>query len=315
MTEAAGTRPLILIGVDAGGSHTEAIAGDGATVMARETGEPACLTPERITEAAAVIAALRQRVIARAGLGHAADVLVVGAAGAGREPSRAGLEHALRAGVPDGTVHVTTDAAIALESAVGSGPGIVLLAGTGSIALGRDRHGRVWRAGGLGWEIGDAGSGYAVGMAGLSALDRSRDPGGPPTVLTDAIPQALGVRDAAHARAWGRSADRPAIARLATVVIDAAQRGDQLATAILHRAVHDLDVLVTALLPHCAGDTPVEVTLAGGMLAPTSPVRAMVANALRRHSQVVVNDAPVDPAYGAMLLAARLVKRPRPAAR
>src|SRR4030042_1026984 len=98
------------------------------------------------------------------------DVLVVGAAGAGREEERLALEAALEALRIAPRVHVTTDGAIALQSAFGDTAGIVLIAGTGSIAWARLPGGETARVGGLGAVLGDPGSGYDLGRAALRAV-------------------------------------------------------------------------------------------------------------------------------------------------
>ena len=101
------------------------------------------------------------------------DVLVVGAAGAGREPERDELRTALRNENIASHVMVTTDIEVALAGAFADGPGIVVSAGTGSVAVGRDRKGARHRMGGYGWQMGDEGSGYAIGRASLGAVSRA----------------------------------------------------------------------------------------------------------------------------------------------
>ena len=61
-------------------------------------------------------------------------------------------------------IHVVSDAETALYGAHGGGPGVIVIAGTGSIALGRNAAGREARAGGWGWLVDDAGSAFAIGL-------------------------------------------------------------------------------------------------------------------------------------------------------
>ena len=106
---------------------------------------------------------------------------MVGAAGAGREPEREELRKALRGENLAPTVVVTTDIEIALAAAFTDGPGIVVSAGTGSVAVGRDQAGKRHRIGGYGWQMGDEGSGYAIGRAALGAVSRAVDARSPKT--------------------------------------------------------------------------------------------------------------------------------------
>ena len=82
-------------------------------------------------------------------------------------------------------VLVVNDALVALEAGAGDGPGIVLIAGTGSICYGRNEEGQAARAGGWGYMLGDEGSGWWIGRRALSAVMRQFDGRGPAT-LADA---------------------------------------------------------------------------------------------------------------------------------
>ena len=120
--------------------------------------------------------------------------MVVGAAGVGRDEERKALHAALRAEGIAATVHITTDIEIALEAAYGKGPGIVLLAGTGSFAIARLADGSLKRQGGYGWQMGDEGSGYALGRSALTAVGRAFDGRGPATGLSAADPGERATR-------------------------------------------------------------------------------------------------------------------------
>ena len=176
----------ILIGADVGGSKTAVgISEPGGPIVSRAEGPGASVRPGRALASAGVIAEVVRRALA--GIGKlGGDVMVVGAAGAGRDPERTELQKALRAETLADTVVVTTDIEIALEGAF-EGPGIVVSAGTGSIAVGRDRQGKRRRIGGYGWQMGDEGSGYGIGRAALGAVSRAYDGRSPRTALTDRV--------------------------------------------------------------------------------------------------------------------------------
>jgi glucosamine kinase len=142
--------------------------------------------PGRALQAASRITAAIRHALTDAGLLHG-DVLVVGAAGVGRDPERTELREFLRAERLAERVVVTGDLDIALEAAFGDKPGIVLVSGTGSVAVGRTPDGTVHRRGGYGWQMGDEGSGYAIGRAALLAVGQARDGRGPATLLNDLV--------------------------------------------------------------------------------------------------------------------------------
>src|SRR4029077_18704131 len=101
----------------------------------------------------------------------------VGAAGAGRDPQQAELAHALIAAGVARQVRVLPDGAVALATAFGDGSGILVNAGTGSVAYARDPIGALHRAGGDGWQLGDEGGGYWLGrrtleVAALTQVNR-----------------------------------------------------------------------------------------------------------------------------------------------
>lgn len=297
----------LFVGVDAGASHTAVVVGDRSLrVLAREQGEPAALRSANVPEAAQRIARLVERVLLGAGSAPPAAALVVGAAGAGRESERAGLEQALQASQIAAKVRVTTDAAIALQSAFGNKPGLVLAAGTGSIAVGREAKGEVQRVGGWGWQFGDEGSGYALARAAIAAVTRAADGRGPDTRLTGDLLRARGLSTVEDLVAWARSAAPDEIAALAPVVCTAVTTGDPVSHALIEAAARELAYHVDALLARFTS-AAVPVALTGGLLQAKSPVRArLVAILEQRRPPVKIVDVAVDPPLGALAIAARL---------
>src|SRR5437764_3315818 len=93
---------------------------------------------------------------------------------------------------------VTNDAVSALAGATASGQGIITIAGTGSIAFGRNASGRTARAGGWGYIFGDEGSGFDIVRQALRAALRMEEGWGPSTRLREVLIEATGSRDANH---------------------------------------------------------------------------------------------------------------------
>lgn len=163
---------------------------------------------------------------------------------------------------------VTNDAVIALSGATGGGPGIIAIAGTGSIALGRNSAGRVARAGGWGYIFGDEGGAFDIARQALRAALRMEEGWGPETALRGYLLQASGaanINDALHlfyTPAWPRSR----VARLAADVDRAAQNGDAIAQRILANAAQELATLAAAVRGQLwTPGEPVETAYVGGV--------------------------------------------------
>jgi N-acetylglucosamine kinase-like BadF-type ATPase len=299
----------LLAGVDAGASHTTFILADGALApLARHSGGPGALKPNQIDLVATLIADLGRAALNDARQQGPVDALVVGAAGAGRDASRVALETALSSTGIARRIQVTTDGHIALESAFGNDPGIVLSAGTGSIGLARTPDGAFRRTGGHGWQVGDEGSGYAVARAALGAAARAVDGRGPSTVLVESLPARVDRPDLPATLEWARTADVAAVAGLASAVLEASEHGDAVARGIVAAAAKDLAAHVHALLAHFPAGRGAPVALSGGLLVESPLMRRALLGALEPDSgRIVVTSVGVDPASGAVALAGKLL--------
>jgi N-acetylglucosamine kinase-like BadF-type ATPase len=291
----------ILIGADVGGTKTAVAVSDGTTILAHADGPGAAVRPGRSLVSAGIIADVSRRALAAAGR-LKADVMVVGAAGAGRQPEQEELQHALRGeGIADRVV-VTTDIEVALAGAFGTAAGIVISAGTGSVAVGRDAEGRLHRAGGYGWQMGDEGSGYAIGRAALGAVSRAIDGRSPETKLKARLLEATRSADFDALVRWAATAGPAEVASLAPATLEIAAGGDIIAQGIADYAARELTQLAAHILPRIGGDAPVPIALSGGLLANDALRRAVVTR-LRDESRLAVLEAPVDAVTGALLMA------------
>jgi glucosamine kinase len=137
---------------------------------------------------------------------------------------------------PKAEVKVTTDIEIALAAAVENGVGVVLIAGTGSVAYGRNAEGKTVRAGGWGPWLGDEGSAFDIGRRALTAIRRHEDGMGPATILSGRLFKALDYRD------WGPLIEHIAknpdevFPRVYPHVARAAEQGDEVSRGILKSA-------------------------------------------------------------------------------
>ena len=148
----------------------------------------------------------------------------------------------------DGMI-VTDDALIALVGATGGEPGLIVIAGTGSIAFGRNSAGKTARAGGWGFLFGDEGGGFYIVRQALRAALRQEEGWGPATTLHRVLLEAAGARDANDLlhRFYTAEFPRPRIAGLSKLVEQAAQDGDAIAREILQETAEQLATIAAAV--------------------------------------------------------------------
>jgi N-acetylglucosamine kinase-like BadF-type ATPase len=294
--------PKVLIGADVGGSKTAVAVSRDGKIVGRAEGPGAALRPGRALVSSSTIADVVRQALSSAGL-LLGDVLVVGAAGAGREPERDELRKALRGENVASSVVVTTDIEIALAAAFANGPGIVVSAGTGSVAVGRDRNGKRHRIGGYGWQMGDEGSGYAIGRASLGAVSRAVDGRSPKTALSDRLLKATRSDDYDDLVRWAAGASPAEVAALAPHVLAVAAAGDTLAQGIADYAARELSQLAICLVPKMDISPPIPVAVTGGLLGAEQPLRKTLLAKLAEESVFQPTDNPVDAVAGALGMA------------
>jgi len=299
------------LGVDGGASSTIcAVCTDDGAVLGIGRGGPSnhILAPGGRARARQALGTALDAALRAARLGavefRAAQFGMTGI-NADSSESRA-LEEVVGETLAVGTVRVDNDALVALAGAFACGPGVVVAAGTGSIALGLDGTGSQARAGGWGYIFGDEGSGFGLGRAGVSAALHALDGSGPQTILTDRIPLVMGMSVQAIPMAfYNGQIGRPRIARLARVVTAAAEAGDGVAGKLVESAAASLADLVVAVahrLTWPGGATPVALVggfFDGGVIV-LRPLRLALAT---RVPGAVLVPARYDPAAGALLLA------------
>lgn len=300
----------IVVGVDGGGSRTRAVVADetGTTVGTAEGG-PSAVRPGDVERSAAAIATVVADALAAAEHGGTAPtVLSVGVAGVGREPERHALERALVArGLADEVV-VQPDAVVALEDAFGDSAGILLIAGTGSIAYGRGPTGTVARCGGWGPVCGDEGSGAWIGRRALSVVTAAADGREPETALTGVVVTAAEVSSVEDLIGWAASATPADLASLAPAVLQCADSGNARAVAIASFATEELVLHVVALARRLFTDerASAPVALAGGLLARRSPLRTRLEHRLKSAVPgAQLDPREIDPVRGAVRMALR----------
>lgn len=292
-----------MVGVDAGGTSTRsvAVALDGRCLGVGRSGaaNPVSSGIDRAMESisASVLAALGDVPP------DAVGVVVLAAAGGANRPEVSGrLEAELAARGVNARVELVADGFAAFCSGTADGDGYALVAGTGAVAL-RVRSGDVARvADGLGWLLGDGGSGFWVGRRVVRSVLAELDGRGPATALTPALLAALGVRHRGQGSVvQGRAGivaellrllyDEPTIALARFAGLAVAHPGDAVAEGILADAARELAATLGAVLEPGA---PGPVVMGGGLLAASRDLRlgviAALGDGLAGHGVVVVPD-------------------------
>jgi N-acetylglucosamine kinase-like BadF-type ATPase len=295
-----------VLGIDAGGTKTVCLlADDSGRVLAESHGSGANLQASGELEVEKVLHRLMEEVLAQHDV-HP-DAICLGIAGVDRPTDAQAVQGIMRRIGFKTRVIVVNDALIALVAGAGEQPGVVIVAGTGSIAYGVDSTRRACRAGGWGYLLGDEGGGFWIGRAALAAVVRQFDGRGPATRLTELVLSEMQVAtpsELIHA-IYDRGLQRPLVAGLASVVQRAMLSGDAVASHILARAGEELVGAAASVVTRLGMRGDVFPTiLAGGIF---KAIPALSADVSERMAEVAprseVRPLEVEPAYGAVTLA------------
>lgn len=297
-----------VIGIDAGGTKTVGLLADEqGRVLAESRGGGANLQTHGELEVEKVLDGIlegldptRRNVAA----------VCLGIAGVDRPQDEQVIRGILRRLGHRETARVVNDAAIALAAGSPDRTGIVVLAGTGSIAYGCDRGGRTVRAGGYGFLLADEGSAYWFGHQALRLVVRACDGRGPETLLRPLLFDALEVTTVADLvpRVYERGLPKHRIAALAGNVQKASDAGDALAAELIQRGAQELALAARAVARQLDfGGTPYAVVVAGGAF---KACPGMLEHLDRALDQPGARLTPLraEPATGAVALALDLVK-------
>jgi N-acetylglucosamine kinase-like BadF-type ATPase len=240
--------PNYFLGVDGGQSSTTALVGDetGAVVGYGRGGPCNHISgPEARTRFMNAIGGCVKQALEAAGL--AADTAFE-AACFGFSGGPADKEGLIAEMFIIGKRFVTNDALIALSGAHAGGPGVITIAGTGSISFGRNAQGKVVRVGGWGYVFGDEGGGFDLTRQALRAALRQEEGWGPPTSLHALLLEATGAKsanDLLH-KFYTPEFPRPRVASLSRIVDQAAAAGDRVAAGIIEDAAAQLAGITAA---------------------------------------------------------------------
>ena len=295
----------LFVGIDLGGSGTRAVLADAqGSVLASGVGPPAGhlmggAGRRRLTRALATALAGMEPLTR----GAAECSIWAGSTGLSIPGRREWLEVDLTTRFPGARVDVSNDAHTAVWGGLGDGPGVAVLAGTGSIAMARDADSRLARAGGWGYLLGDEGSGYWLGREALRATLRVYDGAAADGVLSKLVREALRSRSGPDVIAWATSDDHTRrVADLAPLVSAAANAGDPAAIVILRGAAIALAAIGQTAARALALREPVRVVPVGGVWKVGASLRDAFAAAW---PSARIQEPMLRPVFGAVLLAMR----------
>jgi glucosamine kinase len=313
-------KPLVL-GIDGGGTKTIGLVGDmSANILARR--EVGATNPNVVgfDSAAQNIHKLILQCSADVGCSPAElRSVVLALAGAGQESTRKRLKEAVgglfasdktAAGSSKSLpIGVETDARAALEGAFDGGPGVVIIAGTGSIVIGKTQHGDILTVGGWGRTLGDEGSGYHIGREALRAVTLQYDRRGDATKLRDIFGERFQwkSREDIITAVYQEKFD---LSKLAPVVMEVAADNDIVAQKLLQHAALQLAEQARGIVMQMGILRKVGLVMSGGLIDhETVYSNTLHMKLMKLFPQVDIRPALHPPAHGAVLLAIERVKR------
>lgn len=298
------------LGFDGGGTKTDCVVlnasgavigeGRGGPANPLRSGFEGAFSSLREAAAGAIAAAkISQRSVTG---------VCAGLAGAGRRSVVRRVTVFLSQEFPLALAQVATDYEVALEVAAGSGPGVVLIAGTGSVAFGRNAAGETARAGGYGPWLGDEGSAFEIGRRAVSAVARSRDADAPVTVLAEMISEALNCPDWDDLMLRIIKNQDDVFPKLFPVVTAAANSDDSTAKEILFGSAIGLGHLAMLVIRRLGmKDQKFPLVKCGGVFGHTHVLDALLDSVLASGAlRAKISNLEISPAVGAARMAARL---------
>jgi len=304
------TESPLVFGADGGGTKTLGVIADPAgKILARQQTTGTNPNVVGIDAAARTLLGLVLDCCREAGCTPASlGALVGGIAGVGSSEIHDAMRRSLteegeKQGIRSLPFSLVTDARIALEGAFAGGPGIIVIAGTGSVVLGKIREGETRMIGGWGRVLGDEGSGYHLGLEALKAVTREFDARTGSGTLRSMFAERFGwtTRDRVIAAVYK---EQFALPSLAPLVLEAADAGDEVCRGILERAAGCLTDHVAPLASHWPTSASMGIVFIGGLIDhDTSYARILSTILMARFPSVVIHPPAHPPVIGAIILA------------
>lgn len=291
---------MTYLGIDGGGSNLRlAVTEDNLNVIAetqRETANPSTIGRDA---AKALIQDAIQEIVEKS---PPIQAVGIGIAGAAKAHSAEWLQEVVGEILPDARVIPSSDMEIALVGANGERRGVLILAGTGSVAYGVNDSGEELQVGGWGYLLGDEGGGYWIGMEALRTISHSAD--GTYDYNSSLYQRVMDELNFPHPKnliAWLYRGDSKVreVAKLAALVLEEAEGGDSRALTIIESAADHLSRLTQTVIRRLSIEQR-QVAFAGGLLSEPNPLSTRL---MSRLSLTTFPTAKYPPVIGAALLA------------
>lgn len=289
----------MIIGIDAGGTYTKAsLFHENGSIVDTLTMDS--MHPLQVGYASCGKALAKMiEVLCMRNKIHPSNVSVgLGLAGYGQDPAiRLQIENALTCYLPCAYT-IKNDVQVALYGALNGEDGIIIVAGTGSIALAKKGN-EFYRCGGFGYRIGDEGSAYWMGRKCLEIFSKQCDARLPQSKLHSIVCATLQLADSYKIISYlEQHPNRSEIAKLAEVVYHAAKKKDPYACSIYDEAAHELASCANVLCQ--SFQQPVKVSYSGGVFKSGDYIIRPLKKYLAKELQLV---PPLhDPVKGAYMV-------------
>jgi N-acetylglucosamine kinase-like BadF-type ATPase len=292
--------PLVL-GIDGGGSKTTCAVARERLVIGRCTTGPSNLVRASHDDVRRNLERAVKAACAEAGISPSElEAACASLGGAGREAIRQQAEQILCQILPC-PIEVCGDMVAALDASAKGGPGLIIIAGTGSVAFGRNSHGDTARVGGWGPIVSDEGSGYWIGRRAvaecITAVDSARS-----TKLIEAILKCWRVATREELVIKANAQPLPNYAELFPIVLTCSHEGDSLAQELLVEAGAELAKLARIVARRLwPGERGGRIVLTGGVVENSAVVRQVLENSVRaERPDAEVSLATEQPVMGAI---------------
>jgi N-acetylglucosamine kinase-like BadF-type ATPase len=293
------------VALDGGGTKTECWVADESRVRGQASGPTVKIMNVGEQAATQNLRSIVREALGAAGVpGDSITRTCFGLAGTSSGEVRRWAETTLRELVNGGVI-ITGDEQIALDAAFRGGPGVLVIAGTGSHVTGRCSDGSTVGAGGWGPVLGDEGSGNWIGLEAIRACLRARDRGVESCLLRE-IQQAWQLEDLGSLVAKANMRERPDFGSLTMIVANCAEDGDALAQGVLDHAGEELATQVSLVISkmraaNCAAADGSRVAFTGSVLGRIPRVlRAMDERLRTAWPEISVDANAVQPLEGAL---------------
>jgi len=307
-------RDYYIIGIDGGGTRTRGVLEKNGETIATAYAGTTRVGAVGVGESTERLLNVIKDLCEKAAIDSLdLDAVVIGLAGVWLEEEKKRSLHLMKTlarveGLILNDLMITSDAELAIHGAFGGKPGIVLIVGTGSIAIAKSGN-KLYRAGGWGIELDDEGSGAWIGREGITAILRALDGRGAKTILAEKLAEMLPSIDLNQPRTIVKAyADRNFEYQLLTpLVMQAAVEGDKVALDIIKRASSHIMELLEAVGKHFKTQK-VDVALFGGVIENKTLLKDILEDAIKKSKKYKLCKPKGTAIDGAMDIAKRMIK-------